>query len=387
MKAVVFHKPGDMRVENVEDPKIVDQTDAIIKVTATAICGSDLHIYNGYFPQLKNMVMGHEFMGVVEAVGSQVTKVKKGDRVTVPFVISCGSCWFCSHKFPTSCETTNPKHYGPEGGILSQKGGGLFGFTDLYGGYSGGQAEYARVPFADVGPRVIPDDLSDEQVLFLTDILPTAYSALKWADVKAGESVAIFGSGPVGLMAQKLAAMMGASQVIAVDPQQYRLNMAKEAGHASHVVNPDREDPVDAIRSLTKGRGADVCIDAVGMEAKRSLLEKVSNVVHLQGGTMKVVETAMSAVRRNGRISVVGVYGTKYDGFNLAQLFDKNITIKAGQAWVQNYEDELLSFIKSGKIRANDIITHRYALKDAPHAYEIFNKKEDGCVKVVLKPW
>jgi S-(hydroxymethyl)glutathione dehydrogenase/alcohol dehydrogenase len=386
MKAVVFHKPGDMRVDNVPDPKIEEATDAIIKVTSTAICGSDLHIYNGYFPQLKSMVMGHEFMGVVQEVGSKVSKLKKGDRVVVPFVISCGSCWFCSHKFPTACETTNPKHYGPEGGILSEKGGGLFGFTDLYGGYGGGQAEYARIPFADVGPRVIPSDLTDDQVLFLTDILPTAYSALKWADVQPGESVAIFGSGPVGLMAQKLAVLMGASKVIAIDPQQYRLDMAKKAGHATHTINPDKENPVEAIRALTEGRGADVCIDAVGMEAKRNILEKVSNAAHLQGGTMKVVETAMSAVRRSGRISVVGVYGTKYDGFNMAQLFDKNITLKTGQAWVHNFIDELLGFIRNGKVQAGDIITHRVSLVEAPAAYSMFNKKEDKCVKVVLKP-
>ncbi|MBC7658079.1 MAG: glutathione-dependent formaldehyde dehydrogenase [Chitinophagaceae bacterium] len=386
MKAIVFHKPGDMRYETVPDPILKAPTDVILKVTATAICGSDLHIYNGYFPQVENMVMGHEFMGIVEEVGSDVKNLKKGDRVVIPFVISCGSCWFCNHDFPTGCETTNPSNYGPEGGILSSKGGGLFGFTNLYGGYSGGQAEYVRVPFADVGAQLVPDDLSDEQVLFLSDILPTAYTALQWAQVKEGESVAIFGSGPVGLMTQKLAHLMGASKVIAIDPQDYRLAVATAAGHATHVINPDKTNPVDMIREFTQGRGADVCIDAVGMEAKRTILEKASNVLHGQGGTSKVLETAMSAVRRSGRVSVVGVYGTKYDSFNLAQFFDKNITIKMGQAWVQNFNDELLSFIRSGKIQADDIISHRIPMRDAPKAYDIFNKKEDNCVKVVMTP-
>lgn len=386
MKAVVFHKPSDMRYETVPDPKIKEPTDVILRVTSTAICGSDLHIYNGYFPQVENMVMGHEFMGIVEETGSAVKKFKKGDRVVIPFVISCGSCWFCSHDFPTGCETTNPSNYGPEGGILKEKGGGLFGFTNLYGGYSGGQAEYVRVPFADVGAQHVPDDLSDEQVLFLSDILPTAYTALQWADVKKGETVAVFGSGPVGLMTQKLAHLKGAGKVIAIDPEEYRLAVAKTAGHATHVINPDKENTVDVIRELTSGRGADVCIDAVGMEAKRSILEKASNVLHGQGGTAKVLETAMSAVRRSGRVSVVGVYGTKYDSFNLAQFFDKNITIKMGQAWVQNFNDELLGFIREGKIQADDIISHRIPMSKAPEAYGIFNRKEDNCVKVVMTP-
>ncbi len=386
MKAIVFHKPGDMRYETVPDPKIMAPTDVILRVTSTAICGSDLHIYNGYFPQVQNMVMGHEFMGIVEETGSAVKKLKQGDRVVIPFVIACGSCWFCSHEFPTACETTNPANYGPEGGILKEKGGGLFGFTNLYGGYSGGQAERVRVPFADVGAQLVPEDLSDEQVLFLSDILPTAYTALQWAEVKEGETVAIFGSGPVGLMAQKLARLMGASKIIAVDPQDYRLAVASSAGHATHVINPDRVNTVDTIRELTSGRGADVCIDAVGMEAKRNVLEKASNVLHGQGGTSKVLETAMSAVRRSGRVSVVGVYGSKYDSFNLAQFFDKNLTIKMGQAWVQNFNDELLGFIRSGKIQADDIISHRIPMKEAARAYEIFNKKEDNCVKVVMTP-
>jgi len=228
MKAAVFHKPGDISVDNVDDPKLIEQDDIIVRVTSTAIFGSDLHIYNGFMPQVKDMVMGHEFMGVVEEAGSGVTKVKKGDRVVVPFVIACGSCFFCKHNQHPNCENTNPKMYGPAGHLMKGKGSGLFGFTDMYGGYNGGQADFVRVPKANVGPKVIPDGLTDEQVLFLTDIFPTGWSAVKWAKVIPGDTVAIFGSGPVGLMAQKAAWLNGAEKVIAIDPLEYRLKKAKE---------------------------------------------------------------------------------------------------------------------------------------------------------------
>jgi len=228
MKAAVFHKIGDISVDNVPDPGIEAPDDIILKVTSTAICGSDLHIYDGFFPQLRDQVLGHEFMGIVEEVGPAVKKVKKGDRVVVPFPIACGQCFFCSHDLPGHCEQTNPDHYGPEGDMMKGKGGGLFGYTDLYGGYNGGQAEYVRVPKANYGPKIIPDGLSDDQVLFLTDIFPTGWTAVDWGEVKGGETVVIFGSGPVGLMAQKAAWLRGAKRVIAVDPLDYRLNKAKE---------------------------------------------------------------------------------------------------------------------------------------------------------------
>jgi S-(hydroxymethyl)glutathione dehydrogenase/alcohol dehydrogenase len=385
MKAVVFHKPGDMRVDEVADPKIEQAEDIILKVTATAICGSDLHIYNGFFPQLKPMVMGHEFMGIVEETGSGVTDLVKGDRVVVPFPIACGSCFFCKHGLPGHCEHSNPEKYGPEGGLMSDKGGGLFGYTDLYGGYSGGQAEYVRVPYANFGPRKVSGDLSDDQVLFLTDIFPTGYSAVDWARVNGGETVAVFGCGPVGLMAMKSAWLRGAGRVIGVDLQDYRLDAARNTAKAE-TINLKDEDPVEAIRALTDGRGADVCIDAVGMEADRTIMDRLSNVVHMQAGSIKALELAISAVRRGGVVSVVGVYGIPYDNFPLGQIFDKGISLYFGQAPVQKHIDALIEYVEQGKIQLDDIISHRIPLAEAPHGYSIFNKKEDNCVKVVLQP-
>lgn len=386
MKALVFHGSKDVRVDTVPDPKIEDGRDAILRVTATAICGSDLHIYNGLFPQPKPMILGHEFMGVVEEVGKNVSRLKKGDRVVVPFPIACGACWFCEHKFPTACEVSNKANYGPEGGLVTQKGAALFGYTDLYGGYSGGQAQFVRVPFADVGPRLVPMGLKDEEVLFLSDICPTGYSGLKWAEVKPGETVAVWGCGPVGLMAQKMAKVLGASQVIAVDILEYRLRTARETTGAI-TIDASKVDPVDEIRKLTGGRGADVVIEAIGMEAHRSTLEKISNAVHLQAGTTDALEKCLSAVRRCGRVSVLGVYGTKYANFPLGQMVDKGVRVQLGQAPVQNYIDELMQLVVQGKVRLNDIISHRISLNQAPHGYKVFNDKEENCTKVVLDPW
>lgn len=373
-----------MRVEEVEDPIIEDPQDVILKVTATAICGSDLHIYNGFLPQPKPMVMGHEFMGIVEETGSAVTNLKKGDRVVVPFPIACGCCFFCDHGLAPHCENSND-NYGPEGGLLKQKGGALFGYTDLYGGYKGGQAEYVRVPYANFGPRKIADRYSDEQVLFLTDIFPTGFSGVEWAQLKGGETVAVFGCGPVGLMAMKCAWLRGAKRVIGVDIQPYRLDMARKAANAE-VINAKDVDPVEAIRAMTDGRGADLCIDAVGMEADRTLLDKAANIIHGEAGSVSVLKTAFSAVRRGGSISILGVYGMPYDNFPIGQIFDKGLTIHSGQALVHRYIDELISWLDQDKIQLDDIITHRLPLSDAPKGYDIFNKKEDNCVKVVLTP-
>jgi S-(hydroxymethyl)glutathione dehydrogenase / alcohol dehydrogenase len=385
MKAAVFHKIGDISVDNVPDPKIEQQDDIILKVTSTAICGSDLHIYDGFVPQLRDEVLGHEFMGIVEEVGPQVTKVKKGDRVVVPFTIACGQCFFCQQGFHPSCVHTNPEHYGPEGDMLKGKGGGMFGYTDLYGGYNGGQAEYVRVPKANAGPKIIPDGLEDEQVLFLTDIFPTGWSAVKWGKVKPGDTVVIFGSGPVGLMAQKAAWINGAERVIAVDPLEYRLSKARTVNKVD-TLNADDDDLVQKIYDMTDGRGADVAIDAVGMEANRTLLEKASAVIHGQKGTMKVLELCTEAVRRNGIISVVGVYASPYDNFPIHRIFDKGLIMQFGQAQTHVYIDQCFEMVRSGKVVLDDIITHRVPLTKASEAYDMFKKKTDDCVKVVLKP-
>lgn len=383
MKAAIFHKPKDIRVESVDDPRIEDPRDIILRVTSTAICGSDLHIYNGAFPQLRPMALGHEFMGVVEEAGSEVRTLAKGERVVVPFPIACGTCWFCTHAFPTQCENSNP-NYGADGGLIRNKGAALFGYTDLYGGYSGGQAEYVRVPYADYGPRKVPEGLSDEQVLFLTDILPTGYSGVDWASVQPGETVAVFGCGPVGLMALKAARLKGA-HTIGIDIQDYRLDKAREVTGAK-TFNISTEDAIEGIRDLTSGRGADVCIDAVGLEVDRSIGEKILNVLRLQRGSITAVELCFRAVRRGGRVSILGVYGTDYDNFPLGQMLDKGISVFTGQAPVHNYIDRLLSHIQNGDLKTDDIITHRLPLSEIAHGYEIFNKKQDDCVKVVLHP-
>jgi S-(hydroxymethyl)glutathione dehydrogenase / alcohol dehydrogenase len=385
MRATVFHKPGDIRVDTVPDPVIRDPQDIILRVTSTAICGSDLHIYNGFLPQKEPMVMGHEFMGIVEETGVAVNSVKKGDRVIVPFPVACGGCYFCNQGLPGHCMDSNPENYGPEGGMLEQKGGGLFGYTDLYGGYDGGQAEYVRVPYANYGPRLAPEGFTDEQLLFLTDIFPTGYSAIRWSGVKQGDTVAVFGCGPVGLMAQKVAWAFGAKRVIGIDIQDYRLEMARRAAK-SETLNFKDDNMVEKIRQMTNGRGADVCIDAVGLEADRSLLDKLSNVLHAQMGSTAALRGAISAVRRGGHIGVVGVYGMPYDNFPLGQIFDKGLHLHFGQAPVHAYIDELIGWVKEGKIQLNDIITHRLPLAEATRGYEIFCKKEDNCVKVVLSP-
>jgi alcohol dehydrogenase len=385
MKAAVFHKIGDIRVDNVDDPKIEEPDDIILKVTTTAICGSDLHIYDGFVPQLRDMVLGHEFMGIVEEVGPEVTRIKKGDRVVVPFTIACGQCFFCQQGFHANCEHSNPEHYGPEGDMLKGKGGALFGYTDLYGGYNGGQAEYVRVPYANVGPRIIPDGLEDDQVVFLTDIFPTGWSAVKWGKVKPGDTVIIFGSGPVGLMAQKAAWLNGAERVIAVDPLEYRLEKARTVNKVE-TLNANDDDLREKVYAMTKGRGADVAIDAVGMEANRSFFEKASAVFHAQKGTAKVIEMCTEVVRRNGTIAVVGVYASPFDNFPVHRIFDKGLIMQFGQAQETLYIDQCFEMVRDGKVVLDDIITHRLPLSKASEAYDMFKHKKDDCVKVVLKP-
>jgi S-(hydroxymethyl)glutathione dehydrogenase/alcohol dehydrogenase len=383
MKALVYHKPKDVRVEDVPEPTIQKPHEAILKVTSTAICGSDLHILNGYFPQMRNMVLGHEFMGVIEEVGSEVKALAVGDRVVVPFCIQGGGCWFCAHGFPTHCEETNP-NYGPEGGLLRQKGGGLYGYTDFYGGYAGGQAERVKVAYADQNARKV-GGLPDEQLLFLTDIFPTGWTAIDWAELMPGESVAVFGCGPVGLMALKAAAYKKAGRLIAVDVLPYRLEAARRLTGAD-TIDASKRNAVTAIRELTSGRGADVCVEAVGLEADRTLFNKLSAIFHLERGTIKVFRRAVSAVRRGGRISTMGVYATSADNFPWGKIFEKGLTLRQGQAPVHNYIDELIRIVEAGEVRLDDVITHVLPLEDAAYGYEIFNERKDNCVKVVLKP-
>lgn len=385
MKAAVFHKPGTISYDTVADPAIEHEGDVILRVTSTAICGSDLHILSGAVPQANPMIMGHEFMGIVEETGSAVKNLKRGDRVIVPFPIACGQCFFCNHGASPSCENSNYKHYGPNGDLMDQKGGALFGYTDLYGGYSGGQAEYVRVPYADISPRIIPEHLSDEQALFLTDIFPTGWSAIDWAQLKGGEVVAIFGSGPVGLMAQKAAWLNGAKRVIAIDPLDYRLQKAYAVNKVD-TLNPHQVDVVEAIREMTGGRGADVCVDAVGFEPEHTFMDRLKATVNFEKGSMKVLDLCFQAVRRSGTVSIVGVYGSTYDNFPLSRMFDKGLTIKQGQAPVLNYIDHLIELVNDGKVVLDDIISHSLPLSEVSHAYKIFDEKEDDCVKVILKP-
>lgn len=388
MKAAVIHAPGKITYDTVDDPIIKAQDDIILKVTSTAICGSDLHIFSGGIPQPRPMVLGHEFMGIVEEVGKGITRLKRGDRVIVPFPIACGGCFFCNHDLPGHCENSNPEHYGPEGGVLTEKGGALFGYTDLYGGYDGGQSQYVRVPYANYGPRIVPDNLTDEQVLFLTDIFPTGYTGIDWGEVKGGESVAIFGSGPVGLMAAKSAWLRGAARVFVIDTLQYRLDRAKATTNCETILWEDgAKDVVEQIRALTNGRGADVCVDAVGFEPDRSFLDRAKAVINLEKGSVKVMEACMSAVRRGGIVSVLGVYPYLYDNFPVGQFFDKGIILKGGQAPAHKHIDKLLEYVAAGKVKLDDIISHRLPLSEIAHAYDIFKNKKEDCVKVVLDPW
>lgn len=384
MKALVFRKPKDVRFETVPDPRIENARDVILKVTSASICGSDLHIYNGYLPQKIPMVLGHEFMGIVVEVGPRVRNLKKGDRVVVPAFISCGECFFCVRGLPAQCERTNPRHYGPDGS--KDRGGGLFGFTEEYGPYGGGQAQYVRVPYADVGPRKVPDGVSDERALFLGDLIPSGWSAAEWCGLEGGETVAVFGCGPVGLMAMKSARLQGARRVLAIDPAAYRRDAAVRVADAEPI-DPSAVDPVEAVRELTEGRGADACIDAAGMEADHGLLESVSNVLHLQVGTIHALRTAISAARRGGAVSVVGVYGAPASDFPMNEVFLKGLSLRGGPVPVQACIDGLLDMVVTGRLTAEDLVTHRVPLAEGPAAYSAFNLKQENCLKFVLKPW
>ncbi|MDQ3185992.1 MAG: glutathione-dependent formaldehyde dehydrogenase [Pseudomonadota bacterium] len=386
MRALTYHGSHDVRVDTVSDPILQEADDIILKITATAICGSDLHLYRGKIPELKNGdILGHEFMGVVVDAGSEVTKLRKGDRVVVPFVIACGHCFFCEKQLFSACETTNPDR----GAILNKKnvrsGAALFGFSHLYGGIPGGQAEYVRVPKANVGPIKVPDTLVDEQVLFLSDILPTGYQAVVNADIRPGSSIAIFGAGPVGLMAAACARMLGAEKIFMIDHHPYRLEFASQTYNV-FPINFDEVDPAEVIIENTALRGVDAAIDAVGFEAKGSALETVMTNLKLEGSSGKALRQCIAAVRRGGTVSVPGVYAGFIHGFLFGDAFEKGLTFKMGQTHVQHFLPELLGYIESGRLRPDVIISHRMPLAEAANAYRIFDKREDGCRKVVLTP-
>ena len=387
MKALTYQGAHDVRVETVPDPTIEADDDILLRITATAICGSDLHLYRGKVPGMKDGdILGHEFMGIVEETGPAVKNVAKGDRVVVPFTISCGDCWFCQKSLYSACETTNPAR----GALLNKKdlrsGAGMFGYTHLYGGYSGGQAEYVRVPKGNVGPLKIPDGLDDEQVLFLSDILPTGYQAVLNAAVGEGSTLAIFGAGPVGMMSAACARLLGVERIFMIDHHDYRLAFAKDTWGVEPI-NFDRdEDPAEIIVERTQHRGVDASIDAVGFEAKGSTVETAMATLKLEGGSGKALRQCIAATRRGGTVSVPGVYSGFIHGFLFGDAFDKGLSFRMGQTHVQQHMPALLEFIMKGELQPNVIITHRMALAEAADGYRIFDKKEEECRKVVLRP-
>ncbi|CAH0284280.1 zinc-dependent alcohol dehydrogenase [Peribacillus sp. Bi134] len=379
MKAVTFQGAKDIQVKQVEDPKLQQKDDIIVRVTSTAICGSDLHIYQGALPTHKDYVIGHEPMGIVEEVGPEVTKVKKGDRVVLPFNISCGHCYYCEHDMESQCDNSNPNE--------AVDTGGYFGFTERYGNYPGGQAEYLRVPYGNFMPFVIPEscELEDEALLFMSDVLPTAYWSVENAGVKKDDTVVVLGCGPIGLMAQKFAWMKGAKRVVAIDNLPYRLNKAKQMNKVEAYNFDEYNDMGSYIKEITSG-GADVVIDCVGMDGKKSTIEAIEQKLKLQGGTLSAIEIALNAVRKFGTIQLTGVYGSKYNMFPLGNLFERNINLKMGQAPVIHYMPKLFDKITAGEFDPTEIISHKVPLEKASEAYQIFNDHEDECIKVVLKP-
>jgi threonine dehydrogenase-like Zn-dependent dehydrogenase len=389
MRATVWAGRNKVEVRDVPEPRIIDPQDAIVRITSTAVCGSDLHLYDGYIPTvMPGDVLGHEFMGEVVEVGPAVRDTKVGDRVVIPFPIACGSCWSCRQGFFAACENTNPNAWMAEK-LWGHSPGGIYGYSHLTGGYPGGQAEYARVPFADVNPLRVPDGLSDEQVLFLSDILPTGYMGAEMCDIKPGETVAVWGAGPVGQFAIVSARLLGAERVIAIDRFDARLSMAARHGGAE-TIHYEQQDVLETLREMTGGRGPDKVIDAVGMEAQSPRIDyaydRVKQAVRLETDRPNALREAIMAVRNGGTVSVIGVYGGVVDKFPMGSVMNRGLTIRAGQCHVQRYMRPLLDRIEAGELDPTFVITHRMHLEQAPISYELFKEKQDGCVKVVLRP-
>ena len=389
MKAVVWHATNDVRVETVPDPKILNPRDAIVRITSTAICGSDLHLLNGFIPTMQaGDILGHEFMGEVVEVGSENKKLRIGDRVVVPFTIACGQCFFCARELWSLCDNSNPNAWMAEK-LYGFTTSGLFGYSHMTGGYAGGQAQYARVPFADVGPIRIPDGIPDEKVLFLSDILPTGYMAAENCDIKPGDTIAVWGCGPVGQMAIMSAWLLGASRVIAIDQVPERLRMARAQGR-TEIIDLTREDVFDRLKTMTGGLGPDACIDAVGLEAHGATfdayIDKVKAAAFLATDRPNALRQAIHACRKGGIVSIPGVYGGFLDKIPFGAAFQKGLTMKMGQTHVMRYMKPLLDRIERSEIDTSFIITHRLPLDEAPNAYRVFRDKQDQCIKVVLKP-
>ena len=388
MKAVCWEGTNDIRVERVPDPSILNPRDAIVRVTSTAICGSDLHLMDGFIPTMKaGDILGHEFMGEVVDVGHRVTNLKKGDRVVVPFPIACGHCYFCTHDLWACCDNSNPNAWMAEK-LYGFSAAGLFGYSHMMGGYAGGQAQYARVPYADVGPFKVPDHLSDEQVLFMTDVFPTGYMAAENCGIKPGDTVAVWGCGPVGQFAIRSALHLGAGRVIAIDTVPERLRMASQAG--ADTLDSMEDDIFDNLRTMTAGLGPDACIDAVGMEAHGAHLDywydKVKTMTYMATDRASTLRQAIHCCRKGGTLSIPGVYGGFIDKVPMGAAFNKGLTLKMGQTHVHKYLPRLLGLIESGAIDPSFVVTHRAPLDDAPELYQAFRDKKDGCIKVVLKP-
>src|SRR3954468_6259316 len=389
MRANCWEGTKHVKVEDVPDPRILNQSDAIIRITSTAICGSDLHLFNGFIPTMEHGdILGHEFMGEVMEVGKNVRKLKVGDRVVVPFPIACGECWSCKNDLWSLCENSNPNAHIAEK-MMGHSPAGVFGYSHMLGGFAGGQAEYARVPFADVGPLKVPNDLSDDQVLFLSDILPTGYMGAEMCGIKPGDTVAVWGCGPVGQFAIASAYLLGAERVIAIDRFDYRLKMAREKAGAITINYEEVDSVPDVLMDLTAGRGPDHCIDAVGVEGHthgvQYLHDRAKQMMRMQTDRPIALREAILSCKSGGTVSVIGVYTGLIDKFPMNSVMNRSLTIKSGQCHVHRYLKPLLEHIQNGDLDPTFVITHHMQLDEAPEGYKIFNDKEDNCEKIVLK--